>query len=127
MIRLHFQADSTLLRHSAGKNVAPPPLRRDVTAREQPSLNASARAPPMTYSVKELQERYGVGEHTILGWIKTGELRATNVARKTGTRPKWRISPESLAEFELHRESGAPPVTKAKRKQKANPEVIAFY
>ena len=30
----------------------------------------------MTYGIKDLCERYGVGEHTALGWIRSGELNA---------------------------------------------------
>lgn len=82
----------------------------------------------MTFGVKDLEERYGVGEHTILAWVKSGELRAVNVARTPGTRPKWRFTAEALAQFEISRESGGAPVaTKTKRKGKADPEVIKFY
>lgn len=81
----------------------------------------------MTYSVKDLEERYGVGEHTILGWVKSGAITAINVARKPGTRPKWRFTQEAIAQFELARESGGAPTPKAKRKRRADPEVIEFY
>jgi excisionase family DNA binding protein len=81
----------------------------------------------MTYSVKDLEERLGVGEHTILGWIKSGELKAINVGRVAGKRPKWRISPEALAAFELGRESGGPPVATKTKRKKADPEVITYY
>ena len=83
----------------------------------------------MTYSVNDVCERYGVGEHTVLGWIKSGELRAVNVGRTPGSKkPRWRITPEALAQFELSRESGAPPATtKEKRRKKSDPAVIQFY
>jgi hypothetical protein len=38
-----------------------------------------------TYGVKDLCERFAVGEHTVLGWIRRGELRAINVSRKPGS------------------------------------------
>lgn len=79
-----------------------------------------------TYSVTEVKERFGVGEHTVLMWIKSGELRAINVARGTGKRPKWRITAESLAAFELSRESGAPPA-KPTRRRKRPAEPTAYY
>lgn len=53
-----------------------------------------------TYSVKDLQNRFGVGEHTVLGWIRRGELRAINIGRKPTGRPKWRITQEALDAFE---------------------------
>ncbi len=80
----------------------------------------------MTLGVKDLCGRFAVGEGTILGWIARGELRATNVARKTGTRPKWRVSLEALAAFELLR-TPIPTAPKAKRKRPADAEVIQFY
>ena len=56
-----------------------------------------------TLSVREVCERFAVGEHTVLGWIRRGELRAVNVSRKPGGRPKWRVTAEALAAFELLR------------------------
>ena len=36
----------------------------------------------MTYGIKDLCKRYAVGEHTVLGWIRNGEVRkAVNVGR----------------------------------------------
>jgi transposase len=71
----------------------------------------------MTYTVHDLQERYGVGEHTILAWIRSGELRAINVGVSPGKKkPRWRISAESLAQFEAAR-TLATPSTPARRKR----------
>ena len=39
-----------------------------------------------TLSVRDLCERYAVTEHTVLGWIRTGELRAVNVGRRLARR-----------------------------------------
>jgi transposase len=50
----------------------------------------------MTYSVRDLMKRYSVGEHTVLTWIKRGELKAVNVGRKPGGRPQWRITQAAL-------------------------------
>lgn len=81
--------------------------------------------PDSTFNVRELTERYGVGEHTVLGWIRRGELRAIDVSRCRGGRPRWRISAEALAAFEIAR-TQAPPAPRARRK-KQPPEVIQFY
>lgn len=80
----------------------------------------------MTYSVKDLQERYGVGEHTVLGWIRRGELRAIDVSRQRGGRPKWRITEEALADFEAAR-TATPPPTRSRRKQRQPTDVINRY
>src|SRR5438876_11015379 len=80
---------------------------------------------PMTFSVKDLTARYRVSQHTILAWIRSGELRAFSVGRRLGTRkPRWRITAEALAEFELLR-TAAPPHSQ-KRRQKRPENVIQF-
>ena len=77
-------------------------------------------------TVRELCDRYGVGEHTVLGWIKSGELRAINCGRRPGSKkPRWRITAEALEAFELLRTHSPPPPRTRRRKQQA--DVIAFY
>ncbi len=77
-------------------------------------------------TIKELCERYGVNEHTVLGWIRTGELKAVNVGRRPGTKkPRWRITADALATFELIRTHNPPPPRTQRRKQSAG--VIQFY
>ena len=44
-------------------------------------------------TVGDLCERYGVTEHTVLSWIRSGELKAVNVGRRAdATKPRWRNS-----------------------------------
>jgi excisionase family DNA binding protein len=77
------------------------------------------------YTVQDLCERYGVTGHTVLAWIRSGELRAVNVGRRLGAgKPRWRITQEALTEFELLRTPTAP-APKVRRKRQ--PEVIEFY
>jgi transposase len=57
----------------------------------------------MTLDVKHVAERYGVGQHTVLGWIRRGELTAVNVARTQAGPPRWRITPQALEAFEAAR------------------------
>jgi len=55
----------------------------------------------MTYTVFDLQQRYGVNEHTVLAWIHSGEISAFNVGRAPGKKkPRWRISEMALQAFE---------------------------
>jgi excisionase family DNA binding protein len=85
-----------------------------------------AGAVSSTFSVRDLCERYGVSEHTILQWIRSGELKAVNVGRKPGTKkPRWRITAEALAAFELARTPTPPPPRMRRKKRPA--EVIQFY
>jgi excisionase family DNA binding protein len=71
-------------------------------------------------------ERYGVSEHTVLAWIRSGELRAINVGRRPGARkPRWRVTAEALRAFEERRTpTTTPPRT---RRPKQAPDVIQFY
>ena len=79
-----------------------------------------------TLSVKDLQKRYAVGEHTVLGWIRNGELRAVDVSRKLGSgRARWRVTAEALQAFELLRTPVPPPPRGRRRKQPAG--IVEFY
>jgi excisionase family DNA binding protein len=78
------------------------------------------------YKVQDICERYGVTVHTVLQWIRSGELRAVNVGRRPGARkPRWRITQEALEHFELAR-TPAPPPPRARRKERPA-GVIEFY
>jgi len=77
-------------------------------------------------TVREVAERYGVGEHTVLGWIRSGQLKAINVGRSpNGKKPRWRVTVEALETFELVRTHSPPPPRTRRRKRQ--PETIEFY
>lgn len=80
----------------------------------------------MTFGIKQICERFGVGEHTVLAWIRNGELAAINVARKPDGKPKWKITPSALEAFELLR-TPSPPATTGRRRRKKTENVIEFY
>ncbi len=70
-----------------------------------------------TYNVRELMERYSVSEHTVLAWIRNG-LRAIDVSRSRGKKPRWRIRQEDLDSWELLRTpTPTPPKSKARRRR----------
>ena len=80
-----------------------------------------------TLTVRDVCERYGVTEHTVLGWIRAGELKAINVGRRLGAgKPRWRITPEALAAFEQLRTATPPPPPRTRR-YRADSDVIEFY
>jgi hypothetical protein len=68
--------------------------------------------------------RYGVNVHRVLGWIARGELAAVNVG--DGSRPRWRIMPESLADFERRRAS-VPKLKATRRKREKQPADFVQY
>jgi excisionase family DNA binding protein len=80
-----------------------------------------------TLSVRDLCERYGVGEHTILHWVQNGSIKAINVGRRAGAKkPRWRFTQEALAAFEASR-TPIRPLSPTNRKKKTNEGVIKFY
>jgi hypothetical protein len=66
-------------------------------------INAGYLTPP-AYAA-----RIGSKPDTVIGWIRSGELLAINVASRGATRPRYRISPEAIAEFERRRSVGPLP------------------
>lgn len=80
----------------------------------------------MTFTIKQVCERYGVGQATCLTWIRRGELRALNVARSPAAkRPTWRITEEALQDFELIRNHAPPPPTRRRRRKQEG--ILEFY
>lgn len=80
-----------------------------------------------TFTVADICERYGVDEHTVLAWLKTGELKGFSVSVRPGSkRPRWRITEQALAEFELSR-SPTPPTPRARRRKSADADTIRYY
>ena len=61
----------------------------------------------------------GVNVHAVLNWIRSGELRALNLASRLGRRPRWKLTREAIEEFERKR-TNAPAAPKAPRTPKAS-------
>jgi excisionase family DNA binding protein len=82
----------------------------------------------VSFSVRQVAERYGVSVHTVLAWItKTGELRAVNVGRSpAGKKPRWRVTEQALAAFEARR-TPTPTAPRARRQRRATRDIVAFY
>ena len=77
---------------------------------------------PSTYTVRDVCERFGVHEQSVLQWIRSGELVAVNVGREPGKqKPRWRITAEALKAFEDKRASATnPTAVKRGRARKYN-------
>ena len=83
---------------------------------------------PGTYSVRDISERYAVSEHTVLGWIGNGELRAVNVGRRPGAKkPRWRITAAALEAFEAARTPVPKVTTRQPQRQRMPPDFVKFY
>jgi hypothetical protein len=73
-----------------------------------------------SYTPPELARRYRVTADKVLGWIRSGQLSAVNVAQRPDGRPRWRISQEAIEAFERARSARpAPVVRRVKRKRLA--------
>ena len=59
-------------------------------------------APPLppTYSPPQVARRLGCKPEKVIAWIRAGRLQAMNIASEGCIRPRYRITPEALAEFE---------------------------
>jgi hypothetical protein len=79
---------------------------------------ARYRTPP------QIAEQYGVDVHKVIGWIRTGQLRALNVGNGD-SRPRYRITPADLAVFEASR-AVQPPAPRVRRRR-ADPGVTQFF
>jgi hypothetical protein len=90
-----------------------------------PNSTDKAGARRRGFSVADLTRRWRIGADKIHGFLRRGELIGINVASELSGRPQWRITPDSVAEFERRRSSRpAPPV---RRRRKIGSEVIDFY
>jgi hypothetical protein len=90
-------------------------------------LHAEAGRVAHAETPNQLARRLGISIHSILALIKSGELRAVNWARVGSTRPRWRITPGALADFEARRSSKPTPPTERKKKPKKDPSFVEYY
>ena len=78
------------------------------------------------FTPPELAKCLRVRLDKVHAWIRSGELRAINVAENVNGRPRWRISEEALVEFERRRAAQPPPKRSQRRKRRFN-DVIEFF
>ncbi len=64
----------------------------------------------------QVAEQLAVDPVKVIGWIKSGMLTAVNVGEGP-LRPRYRIAPESLADFLRRRETSAPAPRPARRRK----------
>jgi hypothetical protein len=71
-------------------------------------------------------ELYAVKAETVIGWIRSGELRAVDVSRRGSKRPRFRVDPADLLAFENQR-LAKPPSRPNARRRKKDTQVIEFF
>jgi excisionase family DNA binding protein len=78
------------------------------------------------FTVKEVAERFRVGDASVLQWIHDGLIKAIQVNRKSGAKkPHWRIPQSAIDAFEAIRTPTAP--APRARRRKAHTGVVEFY
>lgn len=81
----------------------------------------------MTYSVKDVQERYDVSQATVLYWRSSGQLTGINVGRDAGKkRARYRFREADLEAFEAARASSPRPQPARRRRKRQADDVIEF-
>jgi len=76
---------------------------------------------------REIAESYGVNQSKVLAWIHSGQLRAVDVSSNPGSgRPRWRVSPAALADWEVSR-TCSPPEPKARRRRRKDPDLVEYF
>jgi len=66
-----------------------------------------------------------VSRDTVLGWIRSGELTAVDLASPGSTRPRYRIDQADLRAFLLRRQVQTTP--KQKRRRRKNPAIREYF
>lgn len=76
----------------------------------------------------EIARMWGTSVKKVLAFIDSQELPAIDLATNRGSRPRWKVTPEALSQFELSRRSlPAQPRTATRRRKKRDAEhVIQF-
>jgi excisionase family DNA binding protein len=78
------------------------------------------------YTARQVAERLSVQTAVVLGWIRSGGLRAVDVSNGARRKPRWRISDEALEEFIASR-TAVSPLRSARRRRRRNSNVIEFF
>ncbi len=76
-------------------------------------------------TVLDVAKRFRVSPDKVRGWIRRGELLAVNTADNLYGRPRFIISPESLAAFERGRQAATPTAPKPRRRKRTN--LVDYY
>ena len=76
------------------------------------------------FTIKDLCRRWRCGSEKIRKFLRNGELRGINLASNLAGKPQFRITAESVREFEERRSTVPPPKPARRRKQK---ESIDFF
>lgn len=100
-----------------------------IRLKTQAALSASQPAPNSDkhgVTPPELARRWGVKPDKVLGWIRSGELAAINLAENPAGRPRYLIEESAIEAFASRRASQSTPAT-AKRPRRQTSSVTEFF
>lgn len=80
-------------------------------------------APGLT--VADVAKRFRVSPDKVRTWIRRGDLPAINTADRRCARPRFVVTPESLAAFERRRQAATPNAPKPKRRKRT--ALVDYY
>ena len=75
----------------------------------------------------QLAKRLGVSPEKVRGWIKSGQLVATDVSKSPVGSPRYRISEDNIREFKKRRKAGTPTVSPRIRRKKPDDNVTKYF
>lgn len=79
----------------------------------------------VTLSPAEVAKVLKVSHDKVLGWINSGQLKASNL-NNPGARPRYAIAKDDLSEF-LKRRQPAPKPAKPRKRARPDDDVIEFF
>jgi hypothetical protein len=85
--------------------------------------NATVTADRLNWTPPEIAKRWRVSEDKVLALIRSGRLRAFDVASPGSSRPRWRVPLDALLAFE----AGRAPVEAPKKRRRREASVIEFF
>jgi hypothetical protein len=88
------------------------------------SETATVQAPLAGFTVTDLARRWRIGEDKIRAFLRRGELVGLNVAANMSGKPQWRVTVESVEQFERKRTSAPPPKPQRRRR---SPALVDYY
>lgn len=79
-----------------------------------------------TLTPPELAALWGISPHRVLQFIRSGELRAINLASRRGGRPRYAIPLDAKLQFEQSRQA-VPDEKPAPARSKKDPNVREYF
>jgi transposase len=71
------------------------------------------------YTVADLANRFRVSPDRVRAWVRSGRLKALNVADARCGRPRFVVTPEAVAEFERQAAAATPPIPPRRKRRSA--------